>query len=113
MASGTPLVITVEHIAVPRELPAFMQSLVGLSNNPASLYRSVNLQSLIVYVAPTSTVSVINLSRLYNALCQEDENALALKSVLETSTVVKVFFDARMPAKILFDRCAIRLANEV
>jgi hypothetical protein len=37
----------------------------------------------------------------------------ALKALLETSTVTKVFFDARTPAKILFERCGIRLVKEV
>ncbi|KAF2113847.1 hypothetical protein BDV96DRAFT_688750 [Lophiotrema nucula] len=112
MASATCSTISAEHISIPGALPAFMQSLIGLPNNPASLYLSINRRSLIIYVAPASTVNIIDLSDLNVALCQKDESALALKSLLETSTIIKVFFDARVPAKSLFERCDIKLANE-
>jgi hypothetical protein len=37
-----------------------------------------------------------------------------MKTFLEnTETTTKVFFDARMSAKMLFDRCGIKLANPV
>jgi hypothetical protein len=105
--------ISVEYISIPDAIPTFMQSLIGLSNNPASLYLSVNPQSLVIYVAPALTISVFNLLRLRSALNQNNKNAEALKSFLETGTTIKVFFDARMPAKILSDLCAIKLANKV
>jgi hypothetical protein len=105
--------ISVEYISIPDAIPTFMQSLIGLSNNPASVYLSVNSQNLVIYVAPASTINVFNLSHLRSALDQNDKNAVALKSFLETGTTIKVFFDARMPAKILFDLCAIKLANKV
>lgn len=113
MAPTIPSTISVERISIPEALPAFLHCLVGLPNNPASLYISVNSRSLIIYVAPASTVNVIDLSDLSIALCQKDESVLALKSLLETGTAIKVFFDARMPAKILFDCCGIKLANKV
>lgn len=105
--------ISVEYISIPDALPAFMQSLVGLPNDPASLYLSVNSRNLVVYVATALTINVFNLSRLCSALDQNDKDAMALKSFLETGSTIKVFFDARMPAKILFDVCAIKLANRV
>jgi hypothetical protein len=101
----------VEHIFVPRELPESIRGLVGLSNNRASLYLSVGSRSLIIYVEPISTIRVIDLLHLNDALIQNNESALALKSLLETGTAKKVFFDARMPAKILFDRCGIELGK--
>ncbi|PVH93239.1 hypothetical protein DM02DRAFT_733234 [Periconia macrospinosa] len=113
MACATSSIISVKYISIPDALSAFMQSLVGLSNNPASLYLSVSSQSLVVYVATASTINVFNLSRLRSALDQNDNSAVALKSFLETGTTIKVFFDARMPAKILFDVCAIKLANKI
>jgi hypothetical protein len=113
MAPTTPSTISVEHISIPGALPASLHCLVELPSNPAYLYISVNSRSLIIYVAPILTVNIIDLSDLSVALRQEDEIVLALKSLLETGPAIKVFFDARMPAKILFDRCGIKLANEV
>lgn len=112
MASTTPT-ISVERISIPRALPAFMHSLFGLPNDPASLYLSVDSDSLIIYAEPASTVNIVDLSQLNGALRQGDESALALKSFLETGTTIKVFFDARNPARTLFNRCGIKLAIEV
>jgi hypothetical protein len=83
MASATST-ISVEHISIPRALPAFMESHVGLPNNHASLNISVDSRSLIMYVEPALTVNIIELSHLDYALRQKDESALALKSFLET-----------------------------
>ena len=112
MASVPPY-ISVERISIAETLPAVIHSLIKLPNNPASLYLSVNLHTLIIYAAPASTVYIIDLADLGNSLHQERESALAIKTLLETSTMIKVFFDARMPAKILLDRCSIVLANKV
>lgn len=113
MVLTTRSAVSVERISIPGGLPAFINSLIGLPNNPASLYLSISSRSLIIYIAPSLKVNVIDLSHLSIALRQENESASALKSFLETSTVTKVFFDARMPAKIIFDRCDVKLANEV
>jgi hypothetical protein len=110
MAAMNPNIL-VEHIFVPSELPEFICSLVGLPNNPASLYLSISSRSLIIYVEPISTIKVIDLLHLNDALIQDNESALALKSLLETGTAKKVFFDARMPASILFDCCGIELGK--
>jgi hypothetical protein len=112
MASATPT-ISVERISIPRALPAFMHSLIGLPNDPASLYISVDSRNLIIYVEPTSTINVVDLSHLTVALHQEDDSALALKSFLEIGPTIKVFFDARMPARTLFHCCNIELPTEV
>ena len=90
-----------------------MDSLVGLPDDPASLYIAVDSSSLVVYIEPALTVNVIGLSQLNVALCQENESALALKFLLEKGPAIKVFFDARMPARILFNSCSIKLATEV
>lgn len=113
MTATSSLAISAEHISVPEALPAFVHSLIGVPNNPASLYLSINPRSLIIYVAPASTVNVINLSHLSVALRQENGSASALKTLLETGTTTKVFFDARIPAKVLFECCGIKLSNEV
>jgi hypothetical protein len=68
---------------------------------------------LIIYVAPTRAVDVISLLYLIEALHQNQRSASALKSLLETGSAPKVFFDVLKTAKILFDNCAIRLANPV
>lgn len=112
MALPSPY-ISVERISIPETLPAVIHCLIRLPNNPASLYLSVRLHTLIIYAAPVSTVYSIDLADLKMSLDQEDESALALKTLLETSTMIKVFFDARIPAKSLFDRCNIVLANKV
>jgi hypothetical protein len=88
MAAINPNIL-VEHIFVPRQLPEVIRSLVGLPNNPASLYLSVGSHSLIIYVEPISTIRVIDLLRLSDALIQENESALALKSLLETVNAKK------------------------
>lgn len=111
MASATPTV-SLKNVSVPNALPAFMDSLVGLPNDPASLYISVDKHSLIIYDEPASTINLIDLSQLNVALCQGDESASALKTLLETGPTIKVFFDARVPAKTLFERCSIKLATE-
>jgi hypothetical protein len=90
-----------------------LDSFAQLPNNPAPLYLSVTSERLIVYVPAVSTVNFISLEQLSVALRQTDRLVTALKALLETSTVTKVFFDARTPAKILFERCGIRLVKEV
>jgi hypothetical protein len=110
ISSGT---ITVQRVVTPDALNTLLQSFDGLPNNPASLYLSSTAQSLVVYVAPKRTVSAIGLLYLIEALRQKERSASALKSLLENGPVVKVFFDARKTAKILFDSCAIRLSNPV
>jgi len=113
MALVSPARISVQHISVPGALPAFLANLKGLPNNPASFYLSVNARSLVIYVAPASTVNIVNLAHLSTAIKQRNVNAFALKSFLETGKTVKVFFDAHTPAKILMDSCGIKLSNEV
>ncbi|KAF2755967.1 hypothetical protein EJ05DRAFT_502441 [Pseudovirgaria hyperparasitica] len=107
MATNTPATISVEHIFIPDGLPAFMQTLYSLPNCPPSLYLTVSSStSLVIYVAPASQIAIIKLSELRTALDQQDQNALALKSLLEHGPKTKVFFDARDAAKVLFERSA-------
>ncbi|CAN9404739.1 unnamed protein product [Alternaria sp. RS040] len=70
-------------------------------------------ETLVVYVAPKRTLSTISLPYLIEALRRKEENASALKSLLENGPVIKVFFDARETAKILFDSCGITMSNPV
>ncbi|KAF2492831.1 hypothetical protein BU16DRAFT_620148 [Lophium mytilinum] len=79
---------------------------------PRILYLLANSHSLTIYVAPASTVNILDLSDLNAALRRNDKNALALKWLLEASPIIKVFFDARVAAQILFERCEIKLAVE-
>jgi hypothetical protein len=109
----SPETITVQRIASQDALNALCQSFDGLPNDPASLYLSTTSQSLIIYVAPTRAVNVINLPHLIEALCRKEKSASALKSLLETGGATKVFFDARKTAKTLFDSCGIRFAIPV
>lgn len=113
MAGFAPPTITVNSISIPHALPAFLQSITGLPNDPPSLYVSVNSRDISIYVTPISTISVISLSQLCTALVHNNESAVALKAIFETEPITKVFFDARMPARLLWDRCAIKLATEV
>lgn len=69
-------------------------------------YLSVNSQSVVIHMAPVSTVHVFN-------LYQNDKSAAALKPLLETNITIKIFFDAHMPAKFLFDCSGVKLANKV
>lgn len=111
--ASTPLEITVTPITVPRTLSAFIPNLTGLPNDPASLYLSISHGSLVIYIAPLSTIITIDLLDLSNALNQQHDSAIALKSLLEDKKTVKVFFDARTPAKILFEKCDITLSVDV
>jgi hypothetical protein len=113
MAPVSPEKITVQRIADCDALNTLCQSFDGLPNNPASLYLSNNPQSLIIYVAPTRTVNIVSLPYLIGALHREERSAAALRSILESAGLTKVFFDARKTAKILFDSCGIRLAIPV
>lgn len=69
MALISPGTITVRRIASQDALNTLCQSFDGLPDNPASLYLSINSQSLIIYVAPTRTVNLISLSYIIEALC--------------------------------------------
>ncbi|KAF2867046.1 hypothetical protein BDV95DRAFT_622660 [Massariosphaeria phaeospora] len=111
MAPTTSATISVQRIWIPDDHPAFLQSLVDAPNNPASLYLSVSSRSLVIYVAPTSTVNIVSLPHLSVALSQEHNSAIALKTFLESGKITKVFFDARSPAKILFEHCDIALVT--
>ncbi|KAH7379116.1 hypothetical protein DE146DRAFT_761317 [Phaeosphaeria sp. MPI-PUGE-AT-0046c] len=111
MAVNSLTMITVQRVATSDALDTLLQSFDGLPNNPASLYLSSTAVSLIVYVAPISTVSIISLPYLIEALLRRERSASALRSLLENGPAIKVFFDARRTAKILFDSCAIKLSN--
>jgi hypothetical protein len=113
MASTSPQPILVDHIATPTALSTLVQSFTGLPNYPAPLYLSTNLHSLVVYVASLHTVNVISFTFLVEALRYGEDSASSFKDFLEASPTIKVFFDARMAAKTLYDRCGITLANNV
>jgi hypothetical protein len=110
MASLSAQSISTSRITTGAALHTLVQSFNGLPSSPASLYLSTNSQSLVIYVAPNRKVNIITLS----LLCQGGAGAATMKTFLEnTETTTKVFFDARMSAKVLFDRCGIKLANPV
>jgi hypothetical protein len=113
MAVNTSETITVQRVATSKALDTLLQSFDGLPNNPASLYLSTTAQSLIIYVAPKHTISAIGLPYLIAALRRKERSVFALRSFLENGPAVKVFFDARKTAKILFDSCTIKLSNPV
>jgi len=113
MAVVPPRKITLQRIASPDAFYTLLQTFDGLPNNPASLYLSNTSHDLIIYVAPTRVVNLINISSLSNALSKQEKEASAMKSFLEMGTATLVFFDARKTAKILFEECDIRLSNPV
>ncbi|KAL5401474.1 hypothetical protein PMIN03_011490 [Paraphaeosphaeria minitans] len=104
--------IIVEYIDVRRTLTTLVDSRIRHPNNLASLYLAVDHRSLVIYVAPALTINIVDLGEFSSALHQGHESALALKYVLDAPTTTKVF-DARTPARILYDRCAIKLAIEI
>jgi hypothetical protein len=113
MAVVPPRKITLQGIASPDAFHTLLQTLDGLPNNPASLYLSNTSHDLIIYVAPTRIVNSINISYLSKALSLQEKGASALKSFLVTGAATLVFFDARKTAKILFEKCDIKLSNPV
>jgi hypothetical protein len=113
MAVLPPRKITLQRIASPDAFQSLLQTFDGLPNDPGSLYLSNTSHDLIIYVAPTRVVNLINISYLSNALSRKEKEASAMKSFLETGTASLVFFDARKTAKILFEECDIRLSNPV
>jgi hypothetical protein len=114
MASTSPPAISMNYIFTSAALNTLLQSFNGLLNNPASLYLSATPRRLIIYVLPTHTVNVLSLPYLIESLQQGKQSALGMKAFLENNeTTTKVFFDARMSAKLLFEQCGITLANPV
>jgi hypothetical protein len=105
--------ITLQRIASTDSLHTLLQTFDGLPNNPASLYLSNTSHDLIIYVAPTRVVNSVNVSYLSKALSNQEKGASALKSFLETGAATLVFFGARKTAKIMFEKCDIRLSNPV
>jgi hypothetical protein len=113
MAVVPPRKITLQRIASPDAFHTLLQTFDGLPNNPASLYLSNTSYDLIIYVAPTRVVNSINISYLSKALSDQEKGAYALKTFLETGATTLVFSDARKTAKMLFEKCNIRLSNPV
>jgi hypothetical protein len=113
MALIPPTRIKLQRVASPDEFHTLLRTFDGLPNDPAFLYLSNTSHDLIIYVAPTRVVNSINISYLSKALSIQEKGASALKSFLETGAATLVFFDARKTAKILFEKCDIRLSNPV
>jgi hypothetical protein len=101
---------TTSHVVKLAALTTLTESFSRFSGNPAILHFSTNSQSLVIYVAATRTINIINLS----LLCTEAGSGQATKDFLKkTKMTTKEFFDARTSAKVLFERCGIRLADPV
>jgi hypothetical protein len=102
--------IITSRIVKSAALTKLTESFSGFSGNPALLHFSTNSQSLVIYVGPTRTVNIINLSLLY----KEAGSGHVGKYFLEkTKMTTKEFFDARTSAKALFERCGIKLVTPV
>ena len=113
MPGTTSPTISTEYISTSASLGTLLESFDGLPNDPASFYFSLDSRNLIIYVAPASNTNLINLSFLDSALQCKDQSAIAFKAFLKASQVIRVFFHAHIPAKVLFDRYGIELANKV
>lgn len=108
-----PRRITLQRVASPDAFHTLLRTFDGLPDNPASLYLSNTSHDLIIYVAPTRIVNSIDISYLSKALSSQEKGASASKSFLVTGAATLVFFDARKTAKILFEKCDIKLSNPV
>jgi hypothetical protein len=113
MAAASPSSVSVQHISIPSALSTFVDNLKQLPNSPASLYLTVDAKKLVIYVPLASTVNIVNLQDLKTSLDQGDGSALDLKTFLESGKIIQVFFDARPAAKILLERCCIKMSIEV
>lgn len=105
--------ISVRYVSDVGTLGVVLHNIAGLPNNPPSLYLSTDSRNLIIYVEPISTVNIIEVTALQNAIIERHEYAIALKTILETGPTRKVFFDARTPAKHLLSSCNIQLTSDV
>jgi exonuclease 3'-5' domain-containing protein 1 len=120
---------TIIFIATASELSTILPTLLDLPTSPPSLYLDLEgaklsrygiISLLTLYVLPTNTVHIIDIHTLgataFSTPAQTHRNdeatemPLTLKSILESPTVPKVFFDVRNDSDALFSHFSIHLA---
>ena len=93
-------------------LTSLLDDLSNLAGNPPSLYLDVegvhlgrhgSVSILSLYIAPLEKVYLIDIYRLGNtAFSTTNSSATSLKTILESPTIPKVFFDIRNDSDALF-----------
>lgn len=83
---------------------------VDLEGNNLSRHGTISL--LTIFVEPRKTVHLIDITTLgHEAFSTATSDGLTLKSILESSQVIKVFFDIRNDSDAMFNLFGIRVAG--
>jgi exonuclease 3'-5' domain-containing protein 1 len=106
-----------------RVLARFVSSLTGLSKHPPSLYidlegkhpsRDGSVSIMQVFVAPHNHVYLLDIFRLGGeAFSAEGSDGTNLRSILQSHSIPKVFFDVRNDSDALYSHFGISLAGVV
>ncbi|KAK6591986.1 3 -5 exonuclease [Botrytis cinerea] len=112
-------VSTFSFIQDADDVPAVVDTLLGLSASPPSIYvdlEGVNLSRqgtisiLQIYVAPLDHTYLIDVHTMGGkTFSMVGTSGVSLKDILESVTIPKVFFDVRNDADALFSHFGIRL----
>jgi exonuclease 3'-5' domain-containing protein 1 len=112
---------TINLISTATEVSAMLNSLKDLPTTPPNLYidlegaklsRHGTISLITIYVLPTNTVYIVdihNLGATAFSTSATPESVITLKSILESPTIPKVFFDVRNDSDALFAHYAISL----
>ncbi|ENI06505.1 hypothetical protein COCC4DRAFT_134240 [Bipolaris maydis ATCC 48331] len=103
--------ILVNYVSNAGTLRAFLESIVGLPNNPPSLYLSTDSCSLIAYVEPILTLNVIDLSGLREAILERSESAVRLKHILEIEPTRKAYTSQTYVHEVQMMEIALRQSD--
>jgi exonuclease 3'-5' domain-containing protein 1 len=113
--------LTITLISTASEVATMLSSLKDLPATPPSIYidiegaklsRNGTISLLTIYILPTNTVYIVdihNLGATAFSTSATPEFVITLKSILESPTIPKVFFDVRNDSDALFAHHAISL----
>jgi exonuclease 3'-5' domain-containing protein 1 len=98
-------------------LLSLLNNIIGLAVDPPSLYldlegvklgRHGSISIISLYIAPTKKIYLIDIHRLgKTAFSTTNSSATSLKTILESPTIPKVFFDIRNDSDALFSHFQI------
>jgi exonuclease 3'-5' domain-containing protein 1 len=106
-ASLTSLLTTVESHPATATTPSLFLDLEGIS-----LSRHGSISIVILYFRPTATVYLVDVHTLgATTFTTPSPTGTTLKSILESPTIAKVFFDVRNDSDALFSHYGVRLGG--
>jgi exonuclease 3'-5' domain-containing protein 1 len=116
----TSLSVHVECILVNSiaTLSSFLDKIIGLPTNSSPLFldlegenlgRHGSISIITVFIVPENTVYLIDVYHLGSQAFTVTKDKVSIKSVLESTTVIKAFFDVRNDSDALFNLYQISL----